>query len=129
MHELRAPVTGTVQQLAVHTLGGVVTPAQALMVLVPTQQDMTAKVMIPNKDTGFVHRRQSVRITSNRQAPVAYFPAHIQLKQDRLMVDGKQMPLTPGLNITAEIKTGGRSVLDYLLSPIQKTLNESAAER
>ena len=105
------------------------TPAQALMVLVPTQQDMTAEVMTPNKDIGFVHRRQSVRITSNRQAPVAYFPAHIRLKQDRLMVDGKQVPLTPGLNITAEITTDRRSVLDYLLSPIQKTLDESAGER
>jgi len=39
------------------------------------------------------------------------------------------MPITPGLNITAEIKTGRRSVLDYLLSPIQKTLDESAGER
>lgn len=167
LHELRAPVAGTVQQLAVHTLGGVVTPAQALMVLVPTQQDITAEVMIPNKDIGFVYPGQSARIkvetfnftrygtvdaavawvsadaltqdpqnpnsasspTSNGQAPVAYFPAHIRLKQDSLMVDGKQMPLTPGLNITAEIKTGRRSVLDYLLSPIQKTLDESAGER
>lgn len=114
MHELRAPVAGTVQQLAVHTLGAVVTPAQALMVLVPTQQDITAEVMIPNKDIGFVYPGQSARI---------------QLKQNSMMVDGKQMPLTPGLNITAEIKTGRRSVLDYLLSPIQKTLDESAGER
>lgn len=167
LHELRAPVAGTVQQLAVHTLGGVVTPAQALMVLVPTQQDITAEVMIPNKDIGFVYPGQSARIkvetfnftrhgtvdatvawvsadaltqdpqnpnsanspTSNGQAPVAYFPAQIQLKQNSMMVDGKQMPLTPGLNITAEIKTGRRSVLDYLLSPIQKTLDESAGER
>jgi hemolysin D len=67
--------------------------------------------------------------TSNGLAPVAFFPARIRLNQGSLMVDGKKMPMTPGLNITAEIKTGRRSVLDYLLSPIQKTLDESVGER
>ncbi|MEY2994836.1 MAG: hemolysin activation protein [Pseudomonadota bacterium] len=57
------------------------------------------------------------------------FPGFPCPKRNSLLVDGKQMPLTPGLNITAEIKTGRRSVLNYLLSPIQKTLDESVGER
>jgi hemolysin D len=165
--ELRAPVSGTVQQLAVFTTGGVVTPAQALMVIVPSGHDVAAEVMVANKDIGFVQPGQTVRIkletysftrygtldgvvtwvsadaltrdpqnnsnpnnpASNGQAPLAYFPAHIQLKQSSIQIDGKTMPITPGLNVTAEIKTGKRTVMDYLLSPIQKTLDESAGER
>lgn len=165
--ELRAPVSGTVQQLAVFTTGGVVTPAQALMVIVPSGHDVAAEVMVANKDIGFVQPGQTVRIkletysftrygtldgvvtwvsadaltrdpqnnsnpnnpASNGQAPLAYFPAHIQLKQSSIQIDGKTMPVTPGLNVTAEIKTGKRTVMDYLLSPIQKTLDESVGER
>jgi hemolysin D len=165
--ELRAPVSGTVQQLAVFTTGGVVTPAQALLVIVPSGHDVVAEVMVANKDIGFVQPGQTVRIkletysftrygtldglatwvsadaltrdpqnngnpnnpASNGQAPLAYFPAHIQLKQSSIQIDGKAMPITPGLNVTAEIKTGKRTVMDYLLSPIQKTLDESVGER
>ena len=165
--QLRAPVSGYVQQLAVFTPGGVVTPAQALMVIVPSGHEISAEVMVPNKDIGFVHAGQTVRLkletfsftrygtldgevtwvsadaltrdqqnaasannpASNGQAPLAYFPAHIKLVKNTINVDGKSMPVTPGLNVTAEIKTGRRTVLDYLLSPIQKTLDESVGER
>ena len=165
--QLRSPVKGTVQQLAVFTPGGVVTPAQALMVIVPAAHDISAEVMVANKDIGFIHSGQKVRIkletfnftrygtidgevtwvsadaltrdpqnansatnpASNGQAPLAYFPAHVRLSKQTIDVEGKTMPVTPGLNITAEIKTGRRTVLDYLLSPIQKTIDESAGER
>jgi len=165
--QLRSPVKGTVQQLAVFTAGGVVTPAQALMVIVPAAHDISAEVMVANKDIGFIHTGQKVRIkletfnftrygtidgevtwvsadaltrdpqntnsannpASNGQAPLAYFPAHVKLNKQTIDVEGKTMPVTPGLNLTAEIKTGRRTVLDYLLSPIQKTIDESAGER
>src|SRR3981189_2819138 len=52
---LRAPIDGTVQQLAMHTIGGVVTPAQALMVVVPTDTRIEVEAMVLNKDIGFVH--------------------------------------------------------------------------
>lgn len=164
---LRAPVDGLVQQLAMHTNGGVVTPAQPLMVIVPNQGGLVAEVMVTNKDIGFVRKGQPVRvkletfnftrygtldgelewvsadaltrdpqpasgaasIASNGQAPLAYFPAHVRLKQTSLHIDGKDVPINAGMNITAEIQTGKRSLLDYLLSPIQRTLDESAKER
>jgi hemolysin D len=59
---LTAPVDGTVQQLAVHTIGGVVTPAQSLMVLVPSDSHLNIEAMILNRDIGFVHTGQSVEI-------------------------------------------------------------------
>jgi hemolysin D len=51
---LRAPVDGTVQQLAIHTVGGVVTPAQALLLVVPADSHLEAEAMVSNRDIGFV---------------------------------------------------------------------------
>ena len=59
---LRAPVDGTVQQLAVHTVGGVVTPAQPLLVVVPSGDDMEVEATLLNKDIGFVRPGQAVTI-------------------------------------------------------------------
>jgi hemolysin D len=59
---LRAPIGGTVQQLALHTIGGVVTPAQALMMVVPADSGIEIEAMVPNKDIGFVHDGDGVEI-------------------------------------------------------------------
>src|SRR5262249_11121443 len=59
---LRAPVDGTVQQLAIHTIGGVVTPAQQLMVIVPADSRIEAEVMVQNRDIGFVAPGQKAEI-------------------------------------------------------------------
>ena len=62
LRTLRSPVEGTVQQLAVHTLGGVVTPAQQLMVVVPAGTGLEIEATLPNKDVGFVHEGQPVEV-------------------------------------------------------------------
>ena len=67
LRQLRAPVDGTVQQLGVHTLGGVVQPAPtrtmgALMVIVPEQGDLIVEAQLLNKDRGFVREGQRVRV-------------------------------------------------------------------
>jgi hemolysin D len=59
---LTAPVDGVVQQLAVHTVGGVVTPAQALAVVVPADSRLEIEAMVPNHDIGFVHAGQDAEI-------------------------------------------------------------------
>ena len=59
----------------------------------------------------------------------AIFPALLKLEQAFINVDGKDIKLAPGMNLTAEIKTGQRRVIEYLLSPIQKAGNESLRER
>ena len=58
---LTAPVDGTVQQLAVHTVGGVVTPAQALLVVVPSDSHLEIEAMVSNRDIGFVRCRTGSR--------------------------------------------------------------------
>jgi len=59
---LTAPVDGTVQQLAIHTIGGVVTPAQALLVVVPSKSHLEIEAMVSNRDIGFVHAGQEAEI-------------------------------------------------------------------
>jgi hemolysin D len=152
---LSSPVPGTVQQLATHTTGGVVTEAQVLMVIVPDDAnhgDVVAEVVLENKDIGFVSAGQSAeikletflftrygtvpatvqRVTAdavNDDQRGAIFPARLQLARNRISIDGKQIRLSPGMNVTAEIKTGQRRVIEYLLSPIQKAGGESLRER
>jgi hemolysin D len=149
---LRAPVAGTVQQLAVHTAGGVATEAQALMVIVPREAQVTAEVMLENKDIGFVRAGQAaevkletfpftrygtlagevVQVTQDAvqdDKRGAIFLATVRLKDPHIDVDGRRVSLSPGMNLTAEIKTGRRRVIEYLLSPIEKAGRESLRER
>jgi hemolysin D len=59
----------------------------------------------------------------------SYYPAVLTLSQKDMAIDGKRIPLSPGMNLTAEIKTGHRRVIDYLLSPVQRAGSESLRER
>lgn len=150
--QLVSPVQGTVQQLAVHTAGGVVTPAQVLLVVVPHDAEVTAEVVLENKDVGFVREGQaaSVKLETfaytrygtvpatvstiaadavNDEQRGAIFPATLRLERATLDVEGKTVRLSPGMNLSAEIKTGQRRVIDYLLSPLQQHLGESLRER
>jgi hemolysin D len=62
LQDLTSPVDGTVQQLAVHTIGGVVTPAQSLLVVVPSDSNLEIEAMVLNRDIGFVHAGQGAKI-------------------------------------------------------------------
>jgi hemolysin D len=62
LQELTSPVDGTVQQLAVHTIGGVVTPAQSLLVVVPSDSHIEIEAMVENRDIGFIHPGQEAQI-------------------------------------------------------------------
>ena len=149
---LKAPVAGTVQQLAVHTEGGVVTEAQPLMVIVPAGAQVTAEVTLENKDIGFVHAGQRAEIkletfpftrygtvgaavrtvtadAVNDEKRGAIFPVTLVLERSHVDVDGTAVKLSPGMNLTAEIKTGRRRIIEYLLSPIQRAASESLRER
>jgi membrane fusion protein, hemolysin D len=59
---LRAPVDGTVQQLAIHSVGGVVTPAQQVMMIVPADSHLEVEAMIPNRDIGFISPGQEAQV-------------------------------------------------------------------
>ena len=150
--QLTAPVAGIIQQLAIHSVGGVVTSAQPLMIVVPDSATVTAEITIANQDIGFVNAGQMATVKLETfpytkygtvQARVevvtadavtdekrgSYYPATLTLAAKDMLVDGKRIPLSPGMNITAEIKTGQRRVIEYLLSPVQRAGSESLRER
>ena len=149
---IQSPVNGTVQELSIYTIGGVVQAAQKMMVIAPDDNHMDIEVLVLNKDIGFVEPNQDAVIkiesfpytrygyltgkvksishdaVSHEQLGLVY-TAVISLDKYTLNVDGKRINLTAGMNVTAEIKTGKRRVLDYLLSPLQTKLDESFKER
>lgn len=149
---LTAPVDGTVQQLAVHTIGGVVTSAQILMVVVPKEHPLEAEVFIENKDIGFVYVAQKAEVKieafpytkhgtlagdvkhlsmdaiSDEKMGLVY-SARIRLSKQKMRIEQKHIPLTPGMAVTAEIKTGRRRIIEYFLSPLLQYQSESLKER
>ncbi len=149
---LLAPVDGVVQQLAVHTVGGVVTPAQALMVIVPADMPLEIEAMLPNRDIGFVHPGQLAEVKLETYLFTKYgtlparvisvspdavqdekrgliYPVRIALERSWIEVEGRRMSLAAGMALVAEIKTDQRRVIDYLLSPIMRYRQESLRER
>lgn len=152
LQSLRSPVDGVVQQLAIHTLGGVVQPAQQLMVIVPSHSTLEAEVMVLNKDVGFVRNGQHVEVKIDSFPYTRYgtitaevshvskdavqdekqglvFPARVKLQRDTIAVDAQRVALQAGMSITAEIRTGERRVIEYLLSPLQQYQSEAMRER
>lgn len=150
--QLRAPVDGTVQQLAVHTVGGVVTPAQVLLAVVPSEESLEVEATVLNKDIGFVRpgQRATVKIESFPYTRYGYlegmvetvshdaaqdeslglvYPARVRLDEASLVIDGVRVALTPGMALSVEIKTGRRRVIDYLLSPLSKRRSEAFREQ
>lgn len=149
---LEAPVDGTVQQLNVHTVGGVVTPAQPLLTIVPMGQPVEVEAVFENKDVGFVHQGQAVTIkvetfTFTKYGAVSgevisisddaledekrglIYSGKIRLDSDHLNIKGQDIKLLPGMAVTAEVKTDQRRIIEYFLSPLQVAASESLRER
>ena len=150
--QLTAPVDGTVQQLAVRTIGGIVTPAQQLMVVVPRNDTLEVEAFIENKDIGFVRVGQQAEvkietfqftrygtlhgeITSvshdaiNDEKRGLIYSTRVRLARNSLNVDGVDVSLSPGMAVSVEAKIGHRRVIEYFLSPFQRATAEGLRER
>ena len=90
---LTAPVDGVVQQLAIHTVGGVVTPAQALLVVVPSDSRLEIEAMVSNRDIGFVQPGQEAEIKIDTFNFTRYGLLHgqvLSVSQDAIIRDRQQ---------------------------------------
>lgn len=151
MQRLLAPVDGTVQQLDVHTVGGVVEAAKPLMIVVPDGA-LTVEAKVLNRDAGFVRVGQGVavklqafpyttygtipgRIVSLSGDAIPdkdvgpYFLARIRLEKHSIMTEKGRVALTSGLATTNDIAIGTRSIMSYLVRPIEEIRREAARER
>ena len=170
---LTAPVSGIVQQLSVHTVGGVVTAAQQLAVVVPSDTTLEVEAMISNRDIGFVQAGQDAQIkvdtfnytrygllhgqvlgvsqdaivrdfqadrtrektegaestSSEPKGQELSYAARISLDRTQIQVDDTLANLSPGMAVTVDVRTGSRSILSYLLSPLVKYEHDSLRER
>jgi len=149
---LYAPVEGQVQELAINTVGGVVTEAQQLMLIVPSEEQLEVEVFLENKDIGFVHEGMPAELkihtfpftkygvidgevttvsddaTVDEQRGLIY-GMHLLMKKNTIWVDNKEVRLMPGMAVTAEVKTGTRRIIEFFLAPLLRHGNESLRER
>ncbi|MDA8417833.1 MAG: HlyD family type I secretion periplasmic adaptor subunit [Desulfobacteraceae bacterium] len=149
---LTAPVDGTVQQLMVHTVGGVVPAAQPLMQIVPKEEHLEVEAFLENKDIGFVEEGQTAAIKIDAFDYTRYgtipgqvryvsrdaikdekrgliYSVRVTMDKSTILVHGHKMELGPGMSVNVEIKTGSRRVIEYVLSPLLQNARESLHER
>ncbi|HQQ75274.1 MAG TPA: HlyD family type I secretion periplasmic adaptor subunit [Pseudomonadales bacterium] len=154
---LYAPIAGQVKDLAINTVGGVVLEAQQLMLIVPEEEQLEVQVWLPNQDIGFVHEHDAAQIKVHtfpftkygtvpatitrisddavadekqaREQGGLVYSVSLLMEKNSLWVDTRNVKLMPGMQVTAEIITQQRRIIEYFLSPIQKHLQESVRER
>lgn len=154
--ELRAPVNGTVKNVRVTTRGGVLRPGDELMQIVPVDDALIVEAKVKPSDVAFLKPDQDVVVkidaydytiygslsgklsyisadTLNedvKQGEQAYYRVQVKTESPRFnRRPNENLQLQPGMTATIEVKTGGNTVLKYLLKPVIKTLNESLGER
>jgi hemolysin D len=150
--KLTAPVDGTVQQLNMHTVGGVVPAATTLMLIVPQSTQVEVTAFIENKDVGFVFEGQQAEVKIDAFPYTKYgtvsakvtnvsrdaiedkdkgliYAVTVTLDKTTMAIEDKMVNLSAGMSVNVEIKTGERRIIEYVLSPLQQHARESMNER
>jgi HlyD family secretion protein len=150
--EIRAPVTGVVHQLAVHTIGGVVLPGEVLMEIVPEKDELRVEAHLPphDIDQARVGQKAQVRFsafnqrttpaiegqvvfispdtTQDAKSGTTYYRVRVALSPDEVgRLGGLQ--LVPGMPSEVFLQTGSRTMLSYLFKPISDQLSRVFRER
>jgi adhesin transport system membrane fusion protein len=150
--EVNAPVDGIIQGLAISNNNAVVAPGEVIMQVVPVKDELIIEARILPQDIGHVHIDQpaDVKFTSydssrfgslqgrvqrisastyldQKQNP--YYRAEVILDRDYLGEDPTRFKVLPGMTVTAEIQTGDKTILDYLMRPVSRGLDNAFRER
>ncbi|ESH94266.1 HlyD family secretion protein [Cupriavidus sp. HPC(L)] len=151
---ITSPARGIVKDIRVSTIGGVITPGGVLMEIVPLGDQLLIEARLSPRDIAFIHPNQeaTVKITAFEPSIYGTLPARvdrispdtIEDQVDRRIYyyrvyvltqhafletkDGKRHPILPGMVATAEIRTGRRTVMDYLVKPLNRAA-EALRER
>jgi adhesin transport system membrane fusion protein len=154
--ELKAPVRGVVKNVKVTTLGGVIRPGDEVMNIVPIEDDLLVEAKVSPADIAFLSLGETATVKIDaydytiygglpgklsfisadtlsenlRQDEKPYYRVHVRTSGRKFSKRAESnLEILPGMTVTVEIKTGQRTVLQYLLKPIVKTLNESLGEK
>lgn len=149
---IKAPISGYINNVKIHTIGGVVTPAQELMSVVPKDSKLAIKAKVMNQDIGFVEEGMDVSVKvdtfnfqkygilkgvvtvvspnsvdDERLGPV--YEVFIEPKNTTLVVEGKEQSIKAGMSTTNEINIGKRRIIEFFIYPLIKYLDESIKVR
>lgn len=150
--QIIAPVDGYVGKLLVHTVGGVVTPAEKLLTLIPKGVPLIIKATVLNQDIGFVTKEMEVAVKIDTFDFQKYGLIHGNVKHiaddaiedeklgpvyeiaitpsdTTLKGEGKTLSIHPGMSVTAELKVGKRRVIEFFIYPMIKYLDEGLSVR
>ncbi len=148
---VRSPINGIVQNLFVHTIGGSIRPADDLVEIVPSEDSLIVEVKVKPSDIAFIYPQQYARVKFSAydyaiygglDAKVIDISADsitdakentffiIKLRTDKIYLGSEKKPLKiiPGMTVDVDIITGKKSILDYVLKPILKTVQYSFSE-
>lgn len=150
--DVRSPVRGTVKQIVLNTVGGVVKPGEPIMEIVPLDDTLLIEANITPADIAFLHPGQKAMIkitaydfsifgglegvveqisadTIENQKGESFYKVKLRTQASALIYRGEKLPIIPGMTASVDILTGKKSVLDYLLKPILKAKENALRER
>ena len=149
---IKAPIDGYINELEIHTLGGVVTPAQKIMTVIPKDSKLIIKAKVMNQDIGFIEEKMDVSIKIDTFNFQKYgiikgkvlvvgansvedekmgqiYEVFIEPIDTVLMVEGKEQSIKTGMSTTCEINIGKRRIIEFFIYPLIKYLDESIKVR
>ena len=150
--QVRSPVKGTIKQLKINTVGGIIQPGMDLVEIVPVEDNLLIEAKIRPADIAFLRPGQEamIKLTAYDFSIYGGLPAKLErisadtieddkdesfyliyLRTDKNYIESNKgnLDIIPGMTTTVDILTGKKSVLDYLLKPILKARNEALRER
>lgn len=150
--EIRSPVNGTVKQLFVNTVGGVVQPGKDLIAIVPGEDTLLLEAKILPRDIAFLHPGQPVLVkftaydfsvyggldgvlehigadSITDEKGNTYYLVKVRTKTGYLEENGKRLPIIPGMVAEVDIRTGKKTILSYLLKPVLRAKANALTER
>ena len=150
--EIRSPIDGYVHGMKTNSVGEIVGAGETIMEIVPKDQKLVASVQISSRDIGHVAADQPVTLkvatydfrrygvlagTLSDISPTSlftetgepYFKGIVALAANYIGTESDRYPLIPGMTLQAEIKTGSKTVLEYLFQPIQTSATTALRER
>lgn len=149
---IHSPVDGTISSISQNTIGGIVTPAQVLTTIIPADTPLIVEAYLPNKDRGFIKVGQDVAIKLDtfsfqkyglikgkvdKISPDAFeienvgtmYIINVTLDKQSIMIEENEIPFSPGMTLSAEIKTGKKKIIAFFLEPLIKYAHESLSVR
>ncbi len=150
--DIRSPVDGTIKDIMINTVGGVIQPGQEVMEIVPMDDQLLVEAQIRPADIAFLYPGQNavVKITAydfsiygglkgelvdisadtiTNEEGESFYRVRIRTPESRIKRNGEEFPIIPGMVASVDILTGKKSVMEYILKPLIKTLDNAMNER